>query len=39
MQQLVGHIDIGGVVLVVVVLQRLGGHVGLQGVVGVGKFG
>ena len=38
LKQLVAHVDIGLVVLVVMILQRFGGHVGLQGVIGVWKF-
>ena len=37
-QQLVQIVDISLVVLVVMILQRFGRHVGLQGVIGVWKF-
>src|SRR5262249_7818281 len=39
LEQLVGRVDVGEMVLVVMVLQRLTRHVGRQRVVGIGKFG
>jgi hypothetical protein len=38
-QEVVAGIDVGGVVLVVVILERLSRHVRLQGVVRIGQVG